>query len=71
MTRSQLTADDIANSVLRAVEKDELFVFGHREAGIAYHFKRLLPGAFYWSTGRAAGKLFGKVVDLGPRPDSG
>lgn len=67
MTRSRLTADDIANSMIRAVEKNEFFVFGHREAGIAYHFKRLLPGTFYWSTGRAGGKLFGNVVNLGPK----
>jgi NAD(P)-dependent dehydrogenase (short-subunit alcohol dehydrogenase family) len=67
MTRSRLTADDIADSIVSAVEKNELFVFGHREAGVAYHFKRLLPGAFYWSTGRAAGRIFGNVVDLGPK----
>lgn len=67
MTRSRLTADDIADCMMRAVQKNEFFVFGHREAGIAYHFKRLLPGAFYWSTGRAGGKLFGNAVDLGSK----
>jgi NAD(P)-dependent dehydrogenase (short-subunit alcohol dehydrogenase family) len=66
MDRSRLTADDIAGAIVRAADRDEFFVFGHREAGVAYHFKRLLPGMFYWSTGRAAGRIFGKVVDLGP-----
>ncbi len=65
MTRSRLTAEDIAGAVVRAVERDEFFVFGHREASIAYHLKRLFPGAFYWSTGRAAQKLLGNIVDLG------
>lgn len=65
MARSSLTADDIAAAVIRAIDKNEFFVFGHREASVAYHFKRLLPGLFYWSTERAGRKLFGDVVDLG------
>ncbi|UCC14183.1 MAG: SDR family oxidoreductase [Gammaproteobacteria bacterium] len=65
MTRSSLTADDIAAAVIRAIDKNEFFVFGHREASVAYHFKRLLPGMFYWSTERAGRKLFGDIVDLG------
>lgn len=66
MQRSNLTADDIAESAVRAMEKGELFAFGHFEAGLTYHFKRLLPGVFHWSTGRAARRMFGDIVDLGP-----
>ena len=66
MSRSPLSADDIAAAVIRAVERREFFVFGHREAGVAYHFKRLLPGVFYWSSGRAARSMLGKIVDLEP-----
>lgn len=66
MSRSPLSADDVAAAVIRAVESGDFFVFGHREAEVAYHFKRLLPGVFYWSTGRAAKKMLGKVVDLEP-----
>jgi NAD(P)-dependent dehydrogenase (short-subunit alcohol dehydrogenase family) len=69
MSRSRLTADDIAASVIRAVDRQEFFVFGHSEASIAYHLKRLFPGMFYWSTGRAARKFLGKIVDLGVPPD--
>lgn len=65
MARSRLSADDIATAVIRAVDKDEFMVFGHREAGVAYHFKRLMPGVFYWSTGRAAQKMLGNIIDLG------
>ncbi len=67
MQRSNLTADDIAESAVRAMEKGELFSFGHFEAGLTYHFKRLLPGLFHWSTGRAARRMFGDIVDLEPR----
>jgi len=66
MSRSKLSADDIAQAVMRAVDKDEFFAFGHYEAGAAYHLKRLLPGMFYWSTGRAAQKMLGNIIDLGP-----
>jgi len=65
MSRSRLSAQDIATAVVRAVDRNEFFVFGHREASIAYHLKRLFPGTFYWSTGRAAQKLLGNIVDLG------
>jgi len=67
MSRSHLSADDIAAAVIRAVDKREFLVFGHREAGLAYHLKRLMPGVFYWSTGRAAEKMLGNIIDLGPR----
>jgi len=66
MKRSKLSADDIADAVYQAMVKGELFVFGHGEARIAYHFKRLLPGTFYWSTARAAQKMFGNLVELEP-----
>lgn len=66
MKRSSLTADDIAESAVRAMEKGELFAFGHFEAGATYHFKRLFPGLFHWSTGRAARRMFGDIVDLEP-----
>jgi NAD(P)-dependent dehydrogenase (short-subunit alcohol dehydrogenase family) len=64
MARSRLSADDIAAAVIRAVDRNEFMVFGHREAGVAYHLKRLMPGVFYWSTARAAQKMLGNVVDL-------
>jgi len=67
MQRSSLTADDIAESAVSAMEKGELFAFGHFEAGLTYHFKRLLPGVFRWSTGRAARRMFGDIVDLEPK----
>ncbi len=66
MRRSSLDADDVADAVYRALEKDELFVFAHNEARLAYHFKRLMPGVFYWSTERAAQKMFGDLVELEP-----
>jgi len=66
MKRSKLSAADIADAVYQAMEDGELFVFGHGEARVAYHFKRLLPGAFYWSTARAAQKMFGSLVELEP-----
>jgi len=66
MRRSSLDADDVADAVYRAMEKDELFVFAHNEARLAYHFKRLMPGVFYWSTERAAQKMFGDLVELEP-----
>lgn len=66
MRRSSLDADDVADAVYRAMEKDELFVFAHNEARLAYHFKRLMPGMFYWSTERAAQKMFGDLVELEP-----
>jgi NAD(P)-dependent dehydrogenase (short-subunit alcohol dehydrogenase family) len=66
MRRSSLSADDVADEIYRAMEKDELFVFAHNEARLAYHFKRLLPGIFYWSTERAAQKMFGDMVELKP-----
>jgi len=69
MKRSKLTAADIADAVYKAMENGELFVFGHGEARIAYHFKRLLPGTFYWSTARAAQKMFGNLVELEPNAD--
>jgi len=68
MQRSRLDADDVADAVYRAMEKDELFVFAHNEARLAYHFKRLMPGVFYWSTERAAQKMFGDIVELEPTP---
>jgi len=71
MSRSKLSADDIAAAVVGAVDRNEFFVFGHREASIAYHLKRLLPGVFYWTTGKAAKKMLGNIVDLGgPRQDA-
>lgn len=66
MRRSSLSADDVADEVYRAMEKDDLFVFAHNEARLAYHFKRLMPGIFYWSTERAAQKMFGELVELEP-----
>ena len=36
MDRSRLTADDIAGAIVRAADRREFFVFGHREAGVAY-----------------------------------
>ena len=68
MHRSRLDADDVADAVYRAMQKDELFVFAHNEARLAYHFKRLMPGVFYWSTERAAQKMFGDIVELEPSP---
>lgn len=65
MSRSRLTAQDVATAVVRAVDRNEFFVFGHREASIAYHMKRLFPRAFYWGTGRAARKFLGNIIDLG------
>jgi short-subunit dehydrogenase len=65
MSRSGLTAEDIAGSVVKAVDRNKFFVFGHREASIAYHMKRLFPGVFYWSTGRAARRFLGNIIDLG------
>jgi NAD(P)-dependent dehydrogenase (short-subunit alcohol dehydrogenase family) len=69
MSRSRLTADDIAAAAIRAADRNEFFAFGHREASLAYHFKRLLPGAFYWSTGRAAQKMLANIIDLGGPAD--
>lgn len=66
MRRSSLDADDVADAVYRAMEKDELFVFAHNEARLAYHLKRLMPGVFYWSTERAAQRMFGDIVELEP-----
>jgi len=65
MSRSRLTAEDIAASVVRAVDRKVFFAFGHREATVAYHLKRLFPTAFYWSTGRAARRFLGNIIDLG------
>lgn len=65
MARSKMTADDMAAEVVRAVDRGRFFVFGHPEARVAYHFKRLFPGLFYWSTGRAARRFLGNVIDLG------
>jgi hypothetical protein len=66
MRRSKLTAADVAESAVHAMEKGQLFAFGHFEAGLTYHFKRLLPALFHWSTGRAARRMFGGIVDLEP-----
>jgi len=66
MDRSRLTADDIADAIYRGMKGDEFFVFGHGEARMAYHFKRLFPGLFRWSTRRAGEKLFGRFVPLKP-----
>ena len=41
-------------------------MFGHGEERLAYHFKRLFPGLFRWSTERAGQKLFGRYVRLNP-----
>jgi NAD(P)-dependent dehydrogenase (short-subunit alcohol dehydrogenase family) len=66
MDRSRLDADDIADAVYKGYRHEEFFVFGHGEARLAYHFKRLFPGLFRWSTERAGQKLFGRYVQLNP-----
>ncbi len=66
MDRSKLDADDIADAVYEGYRDKDFFVFGHGEARLAYHFKRLFPGLFRWSTERAGQKLFGRFVKLGP-----
>ncbi len=71
MSRSRLTADDIAAAAIRAADRNAFFAFGHGEASLAYHFKRLLPGAFYWTMGRAAQKMLSNIIDLGGPADRG
>jgi NAD(P)-dependent dehydrogenase (short-subunit alcohol dehydrogenase family) len=72
MDRSKLDADDIADAVYKGYRDKDFFVFGHGEARLAYHFKRLFPGLFRWSTERAGQKLFGRFVKLGPHgPEHG
>lgn len=62
MSRSRLDADGISDAVYRAVQRREFLVFGHREAQVAYHLKRLMPEFFSRSTGRSARRLLGKDV---------
>lgn len=66
MDRSRLDADDIAEAVVRGYRDQAFFVFGHGEARLAYHLKRLFPGIFRWSTERAGQRLFGRYVRLDP-----
>lgn len=47
LSRSPLTADDIADEVLRAVEAKQFYVLPHREARAAWRLKRLLPRNLY------------------------
>jgi NAD(P)-dependent dehydrogenase (short-subunit alcohol dehydrogenase family) len=47
LARSNLTADDVAEAVFRAVEVKEFYVLPHREARAAWRLKRLLPRELY------------------------
>ena len=67
MDRSKLTADDIAEAAWRGMKKNDFFVFGHTEARLAYHFKRLFPDMFSLSTYKAAGRMLGAMTT----PESG
>ena len=71
MSRSRLDADDIADAVVRGYRDEAFFVFGHGEARLAYHFKRLFPDLFRWSTERAGRRLFGRYIKLTPDEGEG
>lgn len=47
LSRSPLTADDIADEVFRAVAAKQFYVLPHREARAAWRLKRLLPRNLY------------------------
>ena len=65
MDRSKLTADDIAEATWQGMKNNDFFVFGHSEARLAYHFKRLFPDMFSLSTYKAAGRLFAGMTASG------
>ncbi len=65
MDRSRLTADDIAEATWRGMKNKEFFVFGHTEARVAYHFKRLFPDMFSLSTYKAAERMFSAMTPPG------
>jgi len=70
MKRSKLTADDIAEAVWRGMQGNDFFVFGHGEARLAYHFKRLFPGMFSTSTHKVAERMFaGMTTPAAEKPN--
>lgn len=62
MDQSRLTADDIAEATWRGMKNKDFFVFGHTEARVAYHFKRLFPDMFSSSTYKAAERMFSAMA---------
>ncbi len=77
--RSRVTADDIADQVFRAVERNAFYVLPHREARSAWLLKRLLPRSTYSSLLRSRARRMrvlgetqtdaGAAVDRRPGPD--
>lgn len=47
LSRSPLTADDVANDVYEAVESGRFYVLSHKDGRAAWMMKRLLPRRFY------------------------
>lgn len=46
MEESKITADDVANDVLKGIEKNQLMVISHDYAKKAYRFKRFFPKTY-------------------------
>ena len=48
MSKSKITADDIADDIFEAVEKGQFWVLPHRDGRLMWYVKRFFPGAFNW-----------------------
>lgn len=67
VTRSSLTADDVAEGVVRAVRKKEFWVLPHLDGEVAWLAKRYLPhGLWAWEMGRQTAPFRRAVT--GPKP---
>lgn len=48
MSKSTITADDIADDIFNAVAKRTFWVLPHRDGRLMWYVKRYLPGVFNW-----------------------
>ncbi|MDX1692232.1 MAG: SDR family NAD(P)-dependent oxidoreductase, partial [Ketobacteraceae bacterium] len=48
MSKSRITADDIADDIFDAVAKRKFWVLPHRDGRLMWYAKRYLPGLFSW-----------------------
>ena len=72
VTRSSLSADEVAERVVRAVRKKEFWVLPHLDGEVAWLAKRYLPhGLWAWEMGRQTAPFRRAVAGPKSRPEGG
>lgn len=61
MERSSVTADDVADHIYQGVEQKKFILITHNDSRRQYHVKRLLPGFFHNSMGKAIERMTAKL----------